>query len=753
MSSNRNDQEKQILGRVKRDQFVGRDAELEKLLSHATGLRDEVETTRGLVILATPFAGTSELLRQGFDSLFTNDLDCFPIYFELPPPDTTVVSAAIEFLNTWLQQYIAYRRREPALCHASLTLNDLRELAPSTDRDWIEDLIDAYDQHRFDEDDRELVRFCLNTIRRVPGDLRPFVMFNAEALSQYHENETRFAREVVRALAATGSPFVIAGLRRELLPTLQRAKREIPSFALMKLEALEVGDSRNLIRSVALHSRVAVNDETVELLAQQLEGSPYFITTLINAARDRRVALDSYFACGRLFVDEIMGGELYRQFSAVLERIAPEPGTRAALVQLLCEALPEGKRSVPAQGWRRRLELDGGGTEKLLGLLHSHEIVNRDGETITLDGGSNVWKDYLRSRFRLDALREPRALVVADLMAGALKRAPQTVARYYRRAASLTLLELLNRFDLQLVPRKLFQYDEFAPLYKGAAPANMAAGLEADADQFRLPQVFHAANGVSFSTTLRKFGEENVVVAHAFEGATYTDRDEVVWLAARVESKLEADASLVEKWLGRLEDVARQSGFVNTRIWLIANEGFTSEASALLREREAFGSSRQQFELLNSRLSAGREGYAPVGGADEFVLVLPMGADNELLAATTAEQIARRLKFTSAAINQIKTAVVEACINAAEHSLSPDRKIYLRFRVENDRLLITVSSRGVLPEISTDTEEATVSRRGWGLKLISTLMDEVEFERVDEGTSLRMTKYLRRTPAAGRHDR
>ena len=35
-------------------------------------------------------------------------------------------------------------------------------------------------------------------------------------------------------------------------------------------------------------------------------------------------------------------------------------------------------------------------------------------------------------------------------------------------------------------------------------------------------------------------------------------------------------------------------------------------------------------------------------------------------------------------------------------------------------------------------------RRGWGLKLIRTLMDDVEFERVDDGTRLRMTKYLRK---------
>ena len=92
---------------------------------------------------------------------------------------------------------------------------------------------------------------------------------------------------------------------------------------------------------------------------------------------------------------------------------------------------------------------------------------------------------------------------------------------------------------------------------------------------------------------------------------------------------------------------------------------------------------------------------------------------------------------------------IEACINASEHSFSPDRKIYQRFRVESDRLVITISSRGIVPpnlngaKSGTEVKEASEERRGWGLKLIRTLMDEVEFERVDDGTSLRMTKYLR----------
>jgi serine/threonine-protein kinase RsbW len=137
---------------------------------------------------------------------------------------------------------------------------------------------------------------------------------------------------------------------------------------------------------------------------------------------------------------------------------------------------------------------------------------------------------------------------------------------------------------------------------------------------------------------------------------------------------------------------------------------------------------------------------SPKAESDEFVMILPMGEDNELVAANTVEQIARRLNFGPEAINQIKTAIVEACINAAEHSFSPDRKIYQRFRVESDRLTITIASRGVTPANISEkaADESARERRGWGLQLIRSLMDEVEFEKVDEGTSLRMTKYVRR---------
>ena len=70
--------------------------------------------------------------------------------------------------------------------------------------------------------------------------------------------------------------------------------------------------------------------------------------------------------------------------------------------------------------------------------------------------------------------------------------------------------------------------------------------------------------------------------------------------------------------------------------------------------------------------------------------------------------------------------------------------------MEDDKLVVTVASRGVVPEqVADQLGEGAIdqgngsSRRGWGLKLIKTLMDEVEFERVDDGTQLKMTKYIR----------
>jgi serine/threonine-protein kinase RsbW len=325
------------------------------------------------------------------------------------------------------------------------------------------------------------------------------------------------------------------------------------------------------------------------------------------------------------------------------------------------------------------------------------------------------------------------------------------MARHYKQIANAGLRDLISRFNCQRVPAVLFDFQRFSAKYKGAESDTVLSGLAAETEFFKLPQTVHLASCAAFVSDMRQLcAKDHCLVAHTFEEGNYSDAQQIIWLAADLESKLEVDIEIARAWCDRLENMADRLGFSRFQIWLISNEGFSEHAGKLLERRKAFGSSRQQLGLLAARLGETVvSAIVHTSDPDEFLMVVPMGEDNELIAANTAEQIAKRLTFRPEAINQIKTAIVEACINASEHSFSPDRKIYQRFRVESDRLVITISSRGIVPanlngaSSGSEAKVAAEERRGWGLKLIRTLMDEVEFERVDDGTSLRMTKYLR----------
>lgn len=128
----------------------------------------------------------------------------------------------------------------------------------------------------------------------------------------------------------------------------------------------------------------------------------------------------------------------------------------------------------------------------------------------------------------------------------------------------------------------------------------------------------------------------------------------------------------------------------------------------------------------------------------EFEMVVPTGAGNELVVASTVEQIARKLTLRPEVINKIQQAVVEVFLGASEDSLSPNEKIRLRFRFEGDRLIVTVSNTTISPRESWIGEKDAPDLRGWGLKLIATLTDEVQFETVDDDTIITRNKDLQR---------
>lgn len=138
----------------------------------------------------------------------------------------------------------------------------------------------------------------------------------------------------------------------------------------------------------------------------------------------------------------------------------------------------------------------------------------------------------------------------------------------------------------------------------------------------------------------------------------------------------------------------------------------------------------------------------------EVNLTLPLLPDMEIAASKTATAIAELMDMSPDKVDEVRMAVVEACINSLEHSRSADQKVYLTFAVvkegADEKLRITVRDNGVgfcpddLIEPKIEEKLKAARKRGWGLKIISGLMDEVELQSGPEGTTVAMSKYCDR---------
>lgn len=136
----------------------------------------------------------------------------------------------------------------------------------------------------------------------------------------------------------------------------------------------------------------------------------------------------------------------------------------------------------------------------------------------------------------------------------------------------------------------------------------------------------------------------------------------------------------------------------------------------------------------------------------EVKLTLPMAPDMEIEASETATSMAEAMAMSADKVDEVRMAVVEACINAFEHSGSTDRQVFLTFEVlgsgEPRTLRITVRDHGIgfdpdsIEEPILEDKLKADRKRGWGLKIIHGLMDDVAIRSNDRGTTLVMTKSV-----------
>lgn len=106
--------------------------------------------------------------------------------------------------------------------------------------------------------------------------------------------------------------------------------------------------------------------------------------------------------------------------------------------------------------------------------------------------------------------------------------------------------------------------------------------------------------------------------------------------------------------------------------------------------------------------------------------------------------------MSSDQVDEMTHAIIEACINAREHSGSVDNRIYVRCLGVgqpdgNPRIDIWISDHGRGFDLSEARSRrrtlGPTHKRGWGLQIIEAHMDEVDISSTPDGTTIHMVKY------------
>jgi serine/threonine-protein kinase RsbW len=484
--------------------------------------------------------------------------------------------------------------------------------------------------------------------------------------------------------------------------------------------------------------------------AARLGHVPIYQRMFAEEASFRNARIEDEVGFENLYALSVTEGKLNRYWREFFENAIPDRTSRARAVRFLKRVICD---HFPIDTFEGAFSLMGTTPEEgneILSALEFKGLLKSDFEQIQFIRDP-VLADFLGWAFERGVLGKSTSQVTAGIVQAKISRAPREEGREERERSTVLVKEMMRRWDCREVPAILFEFGRFREKFGEKGLLEVMIGLEREPEKVRLPKISSVSTGYKARRDASRFDFD--LVAYGFHEGDFSEENLVLWAVDVHTGKALAQAA-VEHFENRCRLLSLEKNLKpgQLRKWILF-DGAADSAVVELASRNGihlthrtqmrlflhlFGVEDREMEQEARRLPEPAAGEPPI----EFELVLPMKADTEVVAARVAEEVAAYASLDKDTVDRIKMAIIEACINAFEHSGSATGKVRLRYVLSPERIELFVQDDGKGFRPSKGDDESKRSR-GWGLKLISELVDDVEIITGERGTTVRMVKNLR----------
>lgn len=764
--------------------FVGRAAELQRI---SRVIAEGLQGGAAPIAVGGPAGiGKSELLRQVLNRLDDNGAELLPLYFDLLALEslgaagsrTAEREAWTSLLRSLVVQLVAFDRDlspldSPLLGASPQVLTQfafesgLGAWAPllrdGAELDDVETAAGAW---------RRIIR------SRMSADgPRPVVVIDGLGAATISPAAMRVGRAAVRSLIAEKCPLVFESSAEEA-----EGWAEAEDLEFLALGGLEISECLALVESRGRELGEAPPRPSALAVARRMDGHPELLRSWAAAWHKLPVAMNPQRRAWEAYLQVLEHSASSIRWRRSLESALPLDA-RAGFIRLML-SLSEGANGAGPQALsgEEMIGRSGAGQPRAEAILD--ELVRRG---FLLRVGENYFapaSPALRDWIALQASGDP-VLARADLLRRLLTM-PHSASGAL--AASVPIQDVLSGFALQRLPEALFNYEQYHEALGHFPPERRKSEIMQATRTIRMPEVIGVVPAASSSSPRmlapsRKASSAAtqfpIYYAYAYREANYLRSHEETWIAGDCSRVQTLTTTEVDQFLDAARALELRLGPGRYLRWLIAGESVSGEAMERIAKERIFCSCIEQLSIIAESLgapgasaeksqAAARE---PVASAPRVTVtattVIPMSEvahetpngsgtrlairaqnENEVIAALAAERIALRQGFDAEAAAQIRTAVIEGCLNAIEHSGNPEKEIHVAFIEHPASLEIIIDNEGEqfdpLAVADPDPKKKLKARnkRGWGIKLMKGFMDEVAYEPRPNGTRLRLLKRL-----------